>query len=483
MKPNILLITTDQQRHDTCGPLAPAFMRTPHFDILSREGITFSSAYADCPICVPARVGIMTGKSYFIHRMFGNGNTSDVMGRDRTLPAFLRELGYQTAAIGKMHFGPERARHGFDEMILPSDYYRQMMRSGLPFQPMRHGLGQNELYPSMATVPESMTLTSWIAEQCVEYIRFRRDPTVPFFLWCSFTKPHPPLDPPEPYYSMYRNCPIPKPVYGDWSADDKCPEPVKRFRQQWSTDLLSPEIIQEARSAYYGLITHCDYSIGRVLGALQDLSLLRDTLIIFTSDHGEYLGDHLLGGKFWYHEPSAHVPFVLRLPKCFDDRRAGSSVSIPVTHADILPTLIRAAGGEPPEDTDGIDLISLAREQLGIKKRYIYGGRRDESKAHYLAITDGSWKYIYYPEGGAEQLFDLENDPRELRDLAKLDDYSGKLSELRSEVIAWHSERNTGCVQEGKLPVEPIEKDSTLKRRNEFWPGLHTEYFDMDIRH
>jgi len=98
-----------------------------------------------------------------------------------------------------MHFGPERRRHGWDEMILPADYYRQMERSGLPFQPMRHGLGQNELYPTMATVPEALTLTSWTAERCVDYIRERRDPTKPFLLWCSFSKPHPPLDPHETY--------------------------------------------------------------------------------------------------------------------------------------------------------------------------------------------------------------------------------------------------------------------------------------------
>jgi len=195
---------------------ARASCAPPHFDQLRREGLTFTSAYADCPSCVPSRVSIMTGQFVTSHGMARNGQTSTVMGRERTLPAYMRALGYQTAAIGKMHFGPQRLRHGFDEMILPDDYYREMIRRGASLQPMRHGLGQNELYPTMATVPESQTLTNWIAEQCLEYIRVRRDPTVPFFLWCSFSKPHPPLDPPEPYYSMYRGCAIAEPVYGDW---------------------------------------------------------------------------------------------------------------------------------------------------------------------------------------------------------------------------------------------------------------------------
>jgi arylsulfatase len=342
--PNIVLITTDQQRYDTVGPRSPEFLRTPHLDHLAREGITFSSAYAECPMCVPSRVSVMTGKSVARHGMAYNGPTSEVIDRATSLPARMREAGYQTAAIGKMHFTPERARHGFDEMLIPADYYAEMSRSGHDVQPMRHGLGQNELYPGMATVPESLTLTSWIAERSVDYILRRRDPSIPFFLWCSFSKPHPPLDPPEPYYSMYIDSPIPDPVFGDWSEGESCPEAFKRARESWSFDLIPPEVIRAARAAYYGLITHVDYAIGRVFAALQDLQLFDDTLFLFTSDHGEYLGDHHAGGKIFFHEPSAHVPFIMRLPKSWEDRRHGSIVAGPVTHADILPTSLAVAG-------------------------------------------------------------------------------------------------------------------------------------------
>ena len=234
-RPHILLITTDQQRFDAAGDAAPAFMRTPHFDHLTREGINFSAAYGDCPICVPSRMSIMTGKYVTTHGMTGNGPSSRVLsGASNTLPTCMNELGYQTAAIGKMHFTPQRARHGFQEMILPEDYYRHMARRGYDVQPMRHGLGQNELYPGLATVPEALTLTSWTAEQCVEFIRERRDPTAPFFLWCSFSKPHPPIDPPEPYYSMYRDCDIPQPVYGDWSEGESVPYAFRLTREKQS---------------------------------------------------------------------------------------------------------------------------------------------------------------------------------------------------------------------------------------------------------
>ncbi len=479
-KPNILLVTTDQQRFDTCAQQAPSFMRTPHFNLLCREGVTFTRAYADCPICVPARVGIMTGKYVFHHGMWGNGKTSQVMGRTSTLPAYLRELGYQTAAIGKMHFSPQRARHGFDEMILPEDYYRWIRKTGFPFQPMRHGLGQNEMYPGMATVPESLTLTSWIAEQCLEYILERRDPTVPFFLWCSFTKPHPPFDPPEPYYSMYRNCPIPEPVYGDWAGPEHCPLPFRRFREALDYDILPPEIIREARAAYYGLITQIDYNLGRVLSALQDLGMLENTLIIYTSDHGEYLGDHHTCSKVFFHEPSARIPFVLRMPKTWTNRCYGSQIHTLVTHADILPTIVSAAGGSPPEDTDGIDLIKLARGQIE-SRTYLEAGAAGTKG--YTAITDGRWKYIYYPEGAGEQLFDLQSDPRELKNLAFLAEFKEEKERLKNELISRHKARNSSLVAENNFVALPPGKDTTADHRNSSWPGFHTDFYQIDVRH
>lgn len=481
-KPNILLITTDQQRYDTVPPMAPSFMRTPHFDILAREGITYSSAYAECPMCVPSRVSIMTGKSVLTTSVTTNCNTSDVMGREGTLPTLLSELGYQTAAIGKMHFGPQRVRHGFEEMIIPEDYYKEMLRSGSQFQPMRHGLGQNELYPTMATVPEALTLTSWTAEKCVDYIRERRDPTVPFFLWCSFSKPHPPLDPPEPYYSMYRNYNIPEPVFGDWSENGKCPEAFKRFRESWSCDLVKQEVIKEARAAYYGLITQIDYNMGRIFSALQDVGLFNNTLIVYTSDHGEYLGDHHMGGKFFFHEPSAHVPFVIRLPKCWDNRCAGTTVSSPVTHADILPTLLAAAKGDLPAGIDGQDIIALAHNELDQPHRYVEGVSEIPGN-EFIGITDGKWKYIWYPEGAAEQLFNIEEDPNELKNLACCVEFTDKLGELKHELIRRHILRKSRFVKDDKLVIFDIKGDSVNERRNNSWPGFHTDYFDDDVRH
>ncbi len=483
-RPNILLITTDQQRHDTCGPDAPPFMRTPHFDHLTREGVRFRRAYADCPICVPSRVTIMSGRTIYSHGMTHFGDTRSVLENDDSLPNCLNRLGYHTIAVGKMHFSPQRSRHGFQEMIIPDDYYRWMRTTGHPYQPMRHGLGQNELYPGMATVPESLTLTSWTAEQCVQYIRERRDPNRPFFMWCSFSKPHPPLDPPEPYYSMYRDCDIPEPVFGDWSDDGRAPEQFKRNRQLQSYDMVPPQIIREARAAYYGLITQNDYNMGWVFAALQDRGLFNETLILYTSDHGEYLGDHHSGGKLHWHEPSAHVPFAMRLPRSWEPRLHGTTSDALVTLADILPTVVRAAGGEPPEAADGQDLVAVARGEHPAPRDALFGacGSGDPIK-HYYAITDGRWKYIHYTEGPCEQLFDLQNDPRELTNLAEHPEHVDVRHRLRDRLIEHVRATQPDWLEDDRLPQRPPAGDSEADRRSRFWPGYHTDLYEVDVRH
>lgn len=486
-QPNIILITTDQQRFDTVGESSPEFLRTPHLDQLAREGTTFNRAYADNPLCVPARVSLMTGQSVWQHRMLNNGMTSDAIGHVDTLPSLMRAAGYQTAAIGKMHFGPERARHGFEEVILPADYYREMASRGAGLQPMRHGLGQNELYPGMATVPEALTLTAWLCDHAALFIRERRDPTMPFFLWLSLSKPHPPLDPPEPYYSMYRTADIPEPVVGDWASDERSPEAINRMRHKESYDLMPPIVWKEARSAYYGLVTQVDYNIGRVMAALQDKGMLEEALLLFTSDHGEFLGDHRLGNKIFFHDFSAKVPMIVRLPRSWGDTNRGCVVDCLVTHADLLPTFVGVAGGDVPGRVDGRDLVSAARGEGPAPRPYLAavsaGADVDNEQPWYFGITDGDWKYIWYPEGGREQLFHLAVDPREIVDLATDEGSETERSRLHSALTQHCTQTAPDLLQEGTLPSRAPRADSPRERRMHSWPGYHTEFYPLDVRH
>lgn len=476
-KYNILLITTDQQRYDTVGDLAPKYMRMPHTQFLINQGINYTNAYSQCPLCVPARISIMNGKFPHTTKATTNCETQNVLGNRDTLPDLIRQAGYQTVAIGKMHFTPQRCKHGFDETIIPDDYYKQMLKSGNCYQPMKHGLGQNEIYPTMATVPETLTLTSWISEKCVEYIRDRRDPNQPFFMWCSYSKPHPPFDPPEPYYSMYKNECIEEPVFGDWSDDENAPIAFKRLRQMWGYDSISSQIIKQSKSAYYGLLTQIDYNMGRIFAALQDLDLLKDTIILFTSDHGEYLGDHHSGAKFFLHEPSSHIPFVLRLAPSMGYDLSGTKLNNLVTHADILPTLVSLAGGKVPNDIDGQNLLELKQP----RKYLEMVSTMDLLES--IAITDRIYKYIWYPEDQKEQLFDLSNDPKELKNLANIETYKDIKNTLKQELTNSKYTKNIGYSKNGSLITINLRNDTERQRRANPWLGFHTEYHPDDVKH
>lgn len=480
-KYNIMLITTDQQRYDTIGSEKPSFMRMPHTQYLIDQGISFTNAYAQCPMCVPSRVSIMTGKYPQSTKSTSNCLTSEVMGHRGTLPDLMRGAGYQTIAVGKMHFGPARCRHGFDEMLIPDDYYNEMKQLGGLVQPMRHGLGQNEVYPTMSTVMEAMTLTSWITEKCVDYIHKKRDPCQPFFMWCSYSKPHPPFDPPEPYYSMYRNSDIEGPVYGDWSDDEHAPAAFKRLRQMWGYDRIGEEITREMKASYYGLLTQIDYNVGRIFAALQDLDMLKDTIILFTSDHGEYLGDHHTAAKFFLHQASAHVPFVLRLPEELAGSWQGSSSDQLVTHADILPTLVQLAGGTVPKDADGQDLTAVLRGELKERERLVMVTAMDMLEC--IGITDGRYKYIWYPEGPSEQLFDLENDPKELLNIAGWQDYDTVRLKLKEVLLNSREAGAMGYARKGKLLTIQSRGDHERHRRAHPWLGFHTEHCELDVKH
>lgn len=448
----------------------------------------FDAAYATTPICVPSRLTVLTGQSAVRHGMTHNGASRDVLPPGaRTLPARLGELGYATIGIGKMHFTPPRAHHGFEELILPDDYYRQARRMSV--LPMRHGLGQNELHPGMATVPEAQTLTSWLSEQAVDHIHHRRDPTRPMFMWLSYTKPHPPLDPPEPYYSMYQDAPIPDPVVGDWAGDVDAPAAFVRQRRRGSFDLLDDATIRAARAAYYGLVTQIDYNLGRVLAALQDIGELDRTMIVFTSDHGEFLGDHGSGNKVFFHEASAGVPMIVR-PPVSDTRVApGTVVTTPVSLADVLPTFVAAAGSSvdsAADDIDGEDLVQLATDPAGDRliTAVASGDAGPPGQPYYLAVTDGRHKYIWYPEGPAEQLFDLEADPHERHDFASRPNAGELLARWRERLVAAVREAGGERYLDGdQLPEVAPLGDTAAEQRARAWPGYHTDDFSLDVRH
>lgn len=459
---HLLLITTDQQRFDTIAAAGCPWMRTPHLDWLCDTGIRFTRAYADCPVCIPSRYSIMTGRHAFRQQTDFNPWQPSGVDRGRTLPALLGAAGYQTRAVGKMHFAPERDHLGFQHMEILADYYRHAARRGL--RPMDTGLGQNEMHPAIATVHENDSLTRWVADRSVDFLE-TRDRSRPFFLWTSFSKPHPPFDPPMSHLSLYRDAEIPEPVRGDWSVEaGDVPAAMRRPMYSLnSVDRFSPPLVREMRRAYYALISHVDYTLGHLFGGLRELGLLDSTTIIFTSDHGDMLGDHHLGGKTVYCEGSSHVPMLVRPAPALRGRPTGASTCDTLAClTDVLPTLFGAAGIEIPAGIDGRDLLADLHQGRG-RTQLVgeYGG--------LLMAMDERYKYHWCSEGSVELLFDMRADPLERCDLIRSGGHQDVRDRLHRVLMDHLTSTGNPLIADGRMVVKPLKP---LERGG--WPGFHT---------
>lgn len=422
-KPNIVFIMLDQWRGDCLGIAdSPHPVMTPHMDQIAYEGVWYQRAYVDCPLCMPQRATMLTGFTASQHGMpynFLTGPRSPIP-LEHSLPHRLtREAGYQSKAIGKMHFYPERSRFGFEHVTLhPNDYVNWLEEQGYGGLYRGHGLGGNEVYPTVSAVPERYTHTHWIVDESIQFLS-QRDPDNPFFLWMVFEAPHSPFDPPEPFDRLYDDFDIPEARIGDWVNTDSEPASLIEQRISNKADRISPQILRKLRRHYYGQITHTDYQLGRFFGELKRLGLYDDTVIVLTSDHGEHLGDHRLFAKYTFLESAAHIPLILRLPPRYPI--SAHRERQPVLTADIPMTLLELAGVPVNQNAYGRSLLNLPDDRI------IFG----ETKYAAFA-TDGRWKYVYYTDGGIEHLFDVENDPDDLHNLAQSEEHQATKSQLQA---------------------------------------------------
>jgi arylsulfatase len=467
VKPNIVLITADQWRGDCLGCAGSRHpVMTPHLNQIAAEGVRFTQAYADCPVCMPQRVTLLTGQ---VGSRFGlphNFAVRSPVDRTTSLPARLaREAGYQTKAIGKMHFVPDRARLGFEHIALhPNDYVIWLEDTPYAGSYRGHGLGGNEVYPAVAPTPERFTHTHWIVDQAIRFL-VERDPEVPFFLWIVFESPHSPFDPPAPYDRMYDNFTIPDPVYGDWAEGADYPPDFTARRWTAKYDQLSDEMLREARRRYYGQVSYIDYQLGRFFGELRSRGLYDDTVLMFDADHGEHLGDHGIFGKTTFLCGSGDVPLVMRFPDQVTCAHAALEIDAPVLTADLYPTILELAGLVPTGEVDGVSLLPWIAAGGGDSSRIVCGEYGREAGTAFA--TDGRFKYVYYARGGVEHLFDIVNDPEDLRNLAHSADHGTILGELKTNLIRYLERFERPLVEGGQLVAVEAELDEhALRGRN-----------------
>ena len=462
-QPNILLIVTDQQRGDCLGISGHPVLQTPYLDEIATSGIRFSRGYSACPVCVPARRTLMTGQKAASHGVFMNHHS---ILNGPTLPDELSRSGYQTHLVGKLHLYPCRKLYGFNSAdwadsptpnVVMDDYERFLISERVmqPRAGLAHGMSANGYAARPFHLEERFHFTNWCADNAIRFLE-RRDPTLPFFLKLSFHQPPQPLTPPACYYERYIDMDLPEPTVADWARIYDQPQrglPVNAWRVY-----LEPNVQKQMQAGYYGCINHIDNQIGRVLEHVP-----QNTVIVFVSDHGEMLGEHQWIRKRNAFEGSAHIPFLIRLPKNMEIKQE-KVIDETVELMDVMPTLLDIAEVEIPDSVDGHSLLPLICGEDMQWRDHIHGecAKIPTLNSGMQYLTDGKSKYIWYPGLGQEQYFNLENDPNEMNDLTNNPDYVDELDKYRSILINQLKDRPEGFVDSNKLVNLSNPTSSTL---------------------
>ena len=433
-RPNILFVMVDEMRWDVMGCAGHPMVKTPNLDRLAQQGVRFHSCYTVSPVCSPARASAFSGRHAHVHGVTTNGmpaHTGEIF-----LPSILQHYGYHTAICGKLHFRPVQEAYGFDEFYSFSAegptpekghtaYLRDKHQGGKwaaapetrpwPDHPLGKDVGRF-LYPK-----EDFE-TEWLTQRSIDYLRSRQGKPQPWFLYTSYLKPHSPSVEPEPYFSMYdpAKVPVPKlPEVRPLSADDERHE------------MHDVEMQRRMTALYFGAVTHVDAEIGRLLGELDKLGMTGNTLIVFTADHGNMLGDRGRWFKGVHYDGSARIPLLWRGvngPK-------GRVVNTPVDNTDLLPSLLESAGLPVPAGVQGKSFLKLAAgADPGWKPRVF-------SQLNSGMVVEGDWKLIDQSLDGSGpfELYDRRHDPREERNLAAAQ--PARLAALRKQLAEFRAER------------------------------------------
>ena len=469
-RPNILFIMTDQHRWDCVGANGNERIHTPNFDRLAAEGANFTHAFANAPVCVPSRASFFTGRYPHSHR--NRVNYTPLDRREILMQARLRDAGYATASVGKLHLHPptvaEAKRTGFDfvelhDAVGPLDRFSDYVawrkqhdpKANVSYRALAKGIapGKN---PFRQAIDGKYSETTWVGERTRHYIRTLSESEQPFFIFSSFWKPHSPFEVPAPFDSLYDDVTIPLPEPQSLDDIKRLPLPLRllilRGRPQYGLDR---QRLQWMYRSYYGAISHIDREVGLMMQTLKDSELANNTIVVFSSDHGDQLLEHGLLGKNCFYDASVRVPLMFHFPKSIHPGNFDHLVE----SIDVLPTLFELAGLPEPYENQGRSLapliagtgdqyvpreavfcenvipevITSGRLDFNFQKRVgIKGVRHPDAKM----VRTRRWKYNYYPEGFAE-LYDLQNDPHEMKNLADDPAQREVVFEMKDRLLHW----------------------------------------------
>jgi len=426
-RPNVLFLFTDQHNASVLGSAGNPMVATPSLDRLSSESVVFQQAYCQNPLCVPSRTSLMNGQYCRTHAIYEN---QDVMEPNSpTFPRTLAAAGYRTCLIGKAHFNGEQF-HGYQQRPY-GDFYGQAHQPDPRRTPTsgESGLGGLVGNAGPTGIPLPMTQTEICVAETTKWLQAHLDlhATQPFCLSVHFDKPHFPVRCPDRFFQRYAGRLNPPDVpegYGI-SAVPFVRQAMKTFGGK------RPEEASRYLAAYYGCVEWIDDAIGRILEVIDYLELRENTVVIYTSDHGDLLGEKDAWNKTLFFESASRIPLLIRWPSQLTPRTSTDLVGL----IDLFPTLCEFAGVDAPGSCEGISLLPalkgqpLQRDHIFCESAFL--GR--PSLAGCM-LRSGQWKYNYYLDGTAE-LYDLEKDPEEWSNLAGHHEVARIEQDLRARVI------------------------------------------------
>lgn len=431
-RPNILFILSDEHARDVAGFAGDRVVQTRNLDRLAERSVRFDGATCTNPVCTPSRMSILCGRD--AHRCGAWSNHWVIFPEHTTWPAHFAAHGYRTCLVGKMHFGGHDQMQGFQRR---------------PYGDLRHGLGHQpdplSKFPGYANpesagvteIPESLIADVVTTRESLAYLLEHGDahPATPWFMCVGYGRPHSPLTAPGRYIRRYQGK-VPPPTVGREQADR-----LEPFARKLVFD-LTDEQTARAREGYYACVDFLDDCIGELLDGLDRAGLLDNTIVIYSSDHGEMLGRHGCWGKQVYHEPSIGAPLLISGPGL----ARGASVRHPISLMDLFPTACGLAGLPIPAGVEGVDFSAVLRDpahapaprEFAPSATYRYGIRIAEHKtsddipcAAWRCVRDQDWKYVVV-ERGETLLFHLPSDPDETVNLAGRPEHRERCEKMKA---------------------------------------------------
>jgi choline-sulfatase len=458
---NVLLLMSDEHRRDALGIEGNRVARTPNLDSLGRSGVRFGSAYCTNPVCTPSRASLMTGLYTHHHQAFSNATPWPF--EHKTLAHYFGRAGYMTALIGKMHF-VDAQTHGFDYRLDFNDWYQYLgpktklyadelsranSGSGLPQiddlwrdagDPWKGARALDSRQGPVAVggvseIPEQDHFDSFVARETIRFLK-THGKRQPFFAICSCLKPHDPFMPARRFASMFRAQDMQLPP--TWGKVDlaKVPQEVRdsiRFNAP-TPELSDPARAKERIALYYANLAQLDDALGQVLAVLRELDLERDTIVLYTSDHGELLGDHGLWQKFQFYESSCGVPLIVRAPGV---TAAGARCAMPVSQVQVLPTLAELCGVPLPA-LDGPSLVPQLRNSADVRDLPVYSEYNLQTPRAKYMLRRRDFKYTFRVNDMPE-LYDMKRDPEEMTNLALQPEHRDRAEQMKRELFAWYT--------------------------------------------